>query len=531
MHAASPEHFATALRWSHVPVFVLVVALVGFVRLYLRAGRRWLAWAACGGRALSLVLNFFTGVNLNYLQITKVRRTPFLGEPASVALGVPNPWMVVAQLSSLALVLFVADASLAVWRRRERRKALLVGGSIVLFVLAGQLHSMLVFWGTLPGPIMISVFDLGIVAAMGFDLSRDVLRAAELSDELRESEQRMSLDVEAANFGIWIRDLARNEIWASDQWRELFGFGKLERLEFERILQQVHPDDREALRQAMAKALADCGGYETEYRVVLPDGRLRWIASRGRIECDDRGQPVLIRGASRDCTARKIAEEAAHNLSGRLIHAQEDSQRQLARELHDDLSQSLALLSVELEMFGQHPPAEAQKIAARMESFSAQVKGLSSEEHRLSHDLHPAKLDQLGLVAAVRGFCKEFALAHELAIEFTERDVPRTVSADAALCLYRIAQEALHNVVKHSGGTAAKVGLTRDDGHLRLVVADDGTGFDPRAAHTNGSLGLVSMSERARFVGGRLAIESRPGAGTQVEVRVPIAPDEETATR
>jgi signal transduction histidine kinase len=182
-------------------------------------------------------------------------------------------------------------------------------------------------------------------------------------------------------------------------------------------------------------------------------------------------------------------------------------------------------------MFVQYPPADSQKIALIMENFSTQVKGLSSEMHRLSHDLHPAKLDQLGLVAAVRGFCKEFALAHELAIEFTERDVPRTVSADAALCLYRIAQEALHNVAKHSGGTAAKVELTRDDRHLRLVVADDGAGFDPQAARTNGSLGLVSMSERARFVGGRLSVESRPGTGTRVEVRVPIAAAEASAPR
>ena len=132
-------------------------------------------------------------------------------------------------------------------------------------------------------------------------------------------------------------------------------------------------------------------------------------------------------------------------------------------------------------------------------------------------------------MAAVRGFCKEFALAHELAIEFTERDVPRAVSADAALCIYRIAQEALHNVARHSGGTAAKVELIRDDGHLRLVVADDGAGFDLRAARTNGSLGLVSMGERARFVGGRLSVESRLGAGTQVEVQVPIAATEASA--
>ena len=531
MRAGTPEEFAMAGRWMQVAAWVFIVVLVGFVRLYLRAGRWWLAGAVCGVRTLSLLLNFVTGVNLNYREITAVRRIPFLGEPVSVAVGVPNPWMLVGQLSLVLLVIFVVDAALTVWRRGERRQALVVGGSLVFCVLLGTAQAILALWGILPMPITASLFYLGVVAAMGFELSREVLRAEELLGELRESEQRMSLAVDAANFGIWIRDLERGEIWASDKWLELFGFAPAERLELDGILQRVHPDDRETLRKTLAQAVTAGGGYETEYRVVLPDGRTRWIASRGRIEGDAKGRPVRVRGASRDFTARKLAEEAAHNLSGRLIHAQEEARMQLARELHDDLSQSLALLSVELEMFGQNPPVDPRKIAARMEDFSTHVKSLSSEVHQLSHELHPAKLDQLGLVAAVRGFCKEFALAHEMAVEFAERDVPRTVPGGAALCLYRIAQEALHNVVKHSGGTAAKVELTRDDGHLRLVVAHDGAGFDPQAARTSGSLGLISMSERARFVGGRLAIESRPGAGTRVEVRVPIAAGETSAPR
>ena len=174
-------------------------------------------------------------------------------------------------------------------------------------------------------------------------------------------------------------------------------------------------------------------------------------------------------------------------------------------------------------MFGQNPPADPRRITAPDRDFSTQVKSTSSDVHQLSHELHPAKLDQLGLVAAVRGFCKEFAVTHLMAIDFTERNIPRTVPGDAALCLYRIAQEALHNAAKHSGGTAAKVELTRADGHICLVVADDGAGFDAQAARSNGSLGLVSMNERARFVGGRLVVESQPGAGTRVEVRVPLA--------
>jgi signal transduction histidine kinase len=125
-------------------------------------------------------------------------------------------------------------------------------------------------------------------------------------------------------------------------------------------------------------------------------------------------------------------------------------------------------------------------------------------------------------VAAVRGFCKEFGAAHEMAIEFADRSVPSAVPEDTALCLYRIVQESLHNVVKHSGGTVARVALTMEGGELRLAIADDGVGFDPETMRANGSLGLISMGERARFVHGLLSVKSQAGKGTMVQVRVPI---------
>jgi PAS domain S-box-containing protein len=347
-------------------------------------------------------------------------------------------------------------------------------------------------------------------------------RRKRAEQSLRESEERMALATRAANLGIWIRDLARDEIWASDKWRELFGFEKSERLDVDYILQRLHSKDREAVSKAFTKALAGEGSYETEYRVMLPDGRMRWIASRGSVEFDSTGKPILIRGAALDITSRKQAEEAAHDLSGRLMYAQEAERTRLARELHDDLSQSLALHYLELEMFGQSPPAERAQISRRMQEFAADVQRLSSEVHRLSHELHPAKLEQLGLVAALRGFCKESATAHKLVIEFTDRSVPRAVPQDTALCLYRIAQEALHNVLKHSHATAARVELAMEGNELRVTVADDGVGFDPETIGANGSLGLVSMNERARFVHGRLSVESHVGKGTRVEAHVPI---------
>jgi two-component system sensor kinase FixL len=525
MRAETPGAFGMAVRWTHVPAWVLIVSLVGFVRVYLRAGRLWLAWTVCGLRTLSLILNFVCSPNLNYREITALLHVSFLGETVSVGEGVPNPWMLVGQLSLLLLVIFIADAAISVWQRGERRQALLVGGSIVFWAVAGSVQAILALWGIIHAPITTSLFYTGIVAAMGYELSLDVLRAARLSDDLRESQQRLALAAHAANLGIWVRDLVRNEVWATDEWRVLLGFAKSERIDLNAFLQKLHPEDREAVSQTLAKALSGEGGYETEYRVVLPDDRMRWIASRGRVEFDADGKPVLARGASLDITTRKQAEEAARDLSGRLIYAQEAERMRLASDLHDDLSQSLALLSIELEMFGQNRPAER----GQMQEFSAQVKRLSSEVHRLSHELHPAKLEQLGLVAALRGFCKEFAVAHEMAIEFADRSVPRAVPEDTALCLYRIAQEALNNVVKHSGGMVARVELTMEGGELRLAIADDGLGFDPETRRANGSLGLVSMGERARFVHGLLSVESHAGKGTRVEVRVPITAAENLA--
>jgi PAS domain S-box-containing protein len=533
MHASSPEQLGRVLWWAHIPVFFAVASIVGFLLFYFKTGRPWLGYTVCGLRLLYLIVNCFSVPNANYEQITGLRRLTILGgETISVARGVQNPWVRVSELSSLLLLVFVVDASVNLWRRGhrgDRRRAVIVGGTMTLFVLVAAGTSALIDAGVMRSPYLISFSFLAIVAAMGYELSLDAVRAAQLACQLktheaalRESEQRLSLAAGAAHLGIWIRYLERDEIWANDEWRKLFGFEKLDRLDEHCFLQRLHPEDREAVSKTIAKALGGEGGYETEYRVLLPDGRTRWIASRGSVEFDATGKPVLMCGASLDITARKQAEEAAHHLSGRLIQAQEEQQMQLARDLHDDLSQTLALLSVELEMFGQSQPAQPEEIRERMRGFSAQVRRLSSEVHRLSHELHPAKLEQLGLVAALRGFCKEFAVAHEVAIEVSDRSVPRAVPGDTALCLYRITQEALHNVVKHSRATVARVELVREANELRLTIDDDGVGFDPKAMRPSGSLGLVSMSERARFIHGKLSIQSRVHKGTRIEARVPF---------
>src|SRR5881409_1767604 len=160
MRAQTPEQFGTVVRWLHVPAWVIVASLVGFVRLYLRAGRRWLAWAVVGVRTLSLIFNFGFSPNINYREITAVRHIPFLGESVSVAEGVANPWMLVAQLSLLLLVVFVTDAAITVWRRGDRRQGLVL--SIVFFVLAATADGVLITWGIISMPLTASLFYQGI---------------------------------------------------------------------------------------------------------------------------------------------------------------------------------------------------------------------------------------------------------------------------------------------------------------------------------------------------------------------------------
>jgi two-component system, LuxR family, sensor kinase FixL len=524
MRAETPAQFATALRWLHVPTWVIVVSLPGFVRLHLRAGRRWLAWSVFALRSLALLLNFLVGQNLNYREVTRLRHIPFLGETVSLGVGVSNPWMLVGQLSLFFLVIFTVDATITVWRRGDRRQAVVTGGSIVFFALAGVVQAVLVLWQIVDWPLTESFFYLGIVVAMGYELSRETLRAAYLSDELRQSEARMTLAAEAAGFGVWMWTRVSDQIWASERWLRLFGFAPGEAVTFGMIVQRIHPDDRERVERAVRRAMEDLTDYTEEYRVSLPDGTHRWLAARGRAYSAGDGKPARMLGASVDITERRRAETAARELGGRLINAQEDERRRIARDLHDGLSQTLALISVELEMFGQQPPTQAGAIAGRMQGFSEELKSLASEVHRLAHDLHPAKLDQLGLTAAVRGFCKEQAMAHEIAIEFQSRDVPSALPDDTALCLYRITQEALQNVVKHSGATAAKVELEVIGCELQLVVADDGHGFDLPAVELNASLGIVGMRERVRMLHGQISLQSHPGEGTRIEVRVPIPP-------
>lgn len=221
-----------------------------------------------------------------------------------------------------------------------------------------------------------------------------------------------------------------------------------------------------------------------------------------------------------DVTDRRRAERALRDLSGRLIAAQEQERRRIARELHDDLSQRLALLAMELEQLSMRPSPSAAELSSRSRALWQKASEISADLHRVSHQLHPTKLEALGLVPAINGFCQELWRQHHLQVRFAHHNVPGNIPRDVALCLYRIVQEALHNVIKHSGVMQAEVHLTETMSHeLQLEVADSGVGFAVDTCPWTG-LGLISMRERVHSIDGDIVIHAAPGWGTRIGVTV-----------
>ncbi len=311
LNSRTVDQYESLVRWIHVPTWVLTLSFVAFVRLYLQAGRGWLVWSIYGLRTLVLILNFIFPVGINFTAITDIRQFSWGGQMVSVPAGSPNPWGLLSTISLLLLLIFSVDAAITVWRRGDRRRALLVCGSMIFGAILAW-HVPLVIWGVLDVPFFLGFTYTAIVATMGYELSNDVARAAGLVRELEISEKRLNLAADSADLGMWEWNIARNEIWLTDKGRAMFGFAPSEKLDFDRFRKRLHPEDRESVLQAVENSLRTGAEYRSEYRAVLPDGQIRWIVGRGHVEFDGNGQPVRMRGAAADITRRKQAElEAA----------------------------------------------------------------------------------------------------------------------------------------------------------------------------------------------------------------------------
>ena len=226
----------------------------------------------------------------------------------------------------------------------------------------------------------------------------------------------------------------------------------------------------------------------------------------------------------RDVTEPKRASELNRDLARRLIARQEIERQRIARELHDDVSQRIALLNIEIDQIStQGVPEESR---ARLRALSAQARDVAIDVHRMSYALHPSWLETLGLVAALQSLCRDVSKQRNLHVAFTNGSIPPSIDPNVSLSLYRIVQEALHNVARHSGAREARVSITCDDGHIALQISDSGIGFDPRHVRPAG-LGLASMRERVAVLNGQLVINAVPGGGTQIAVHIPTIQNSE----
>jgi signal transduction histidine kinase len=194
----------------------------------------------------------------------------------------------------------------------------------------------------------------------------------------------------------------------------------------------------------------------------------------------------------------------------------------IARDLHDDIGQRLALLAMGLEQLQRSAANPASRIAESIDALRRQTLDISADIQTLSHQLHPARLQLLGVVPAIRGFCSEISAHQKVDVDFTDQDVPKTVPPDIAICLFRVLQEALQNAVRHSSAARFSVNLRGTPKDISLTVRDAGRGFDPASVSPSGGLGLTSMRERLRLVAGELVIESQPALGTTIVARVPL---------
>ena len=355
-------------------------------------------------------------------------------------------------------------------------------------------------------------------------IARDITERKQTQDKLRESEERLRLAVETGRMYAFEWDPTTDLIERSGKCSDIFSWlddsahdtGK-------QFAARVHPDDRERYIATTETGLtAASPTYQTSYRVLRPDGSVTWLEESGRAFFDAQGKMLRAIGIGVDVSDRKHAEEAILGIGRKLIEAHEQERTRIGRDLHDDIVQRLALLSIELESVQQNVPDAASELRTRIGTLQNEATQITNDLQLLSHELHSSKLDYLGIVGATKNFCKEFSERQMVEIDFQTHDLPTGLPRELSLSLFRVLQEALRNATKHSGIKRFEVRLWGSPGEIHLNVSDLGAGFDTEAAMKSTGLGLTSMHERLRLVGGELSINSQPKGGTTIHARVPF---------
>ncbi len=351
----------------------------------------------------------------------------------------------------------------------------------------------------------------------------DVTERKLAEEALRQKDRELLEAQRLAGVGNWHWD-ARNDTvtWSEELYRIAGLDPTLPAPVFKEHHRHLTAESWERLQRAVEEALRDGTSYELDLVTVRPDGTTKWIRTRGEAVGDATGRIVGLRGTAQDITERKLADEALAGMSLKLLEAQEQERSRIGRELHDDINQRLALLSVEIQRMKEVSPITYGELRSRMDELGKRTSEISAVVQSLSHELHSSRLEYLGLISAMKSFCKEFGEKHKVEVAFASKGMPPSVPPDISLCLFRVMQEGLNNALKHSGVKLFEVKMRGSPTEIHLTVRDLGKGFDPELAKGTKGLGLISMQERVRLVKGAISITSKPGSGTEINVRLPL---------